>query len=141
MNLYADSSAILAWLFGEPEGEIIRSILAEAEVVLASDLTIVECERTIHRAQATGRVTEAQTADRRHQLLAAAAHWGLLRLDDEVIERARRPFPAEPVRTLDALHLASALVARAALPGLALLSLDERMRAGGRGLGLALLPS
>ena len=141
MNLYADSSAVLAWLFGEREGETIRAILAEAELVLASDLTIVECDRTIFRAQATGRVTEAQAADRRNQLMAAAAHWGLLRLDGEVLDRARRPFPTEPVRTLDALHLASALVARAAVPGLHLLSLDERMRAAGRGLGLTVSPT
>jgi predicted nucleic acid-binding protein len=141
VNLYADSSAVLAWLFGEPEGDAIGAILAVAEMVLASDLTLVECDRTILRAQATGRVTEAQAADRRGRLIAAAAHWGLLRLDAEVIERARRPFPAEPVRTLDALHLATALAARAAVPGLSLLSLDERMRAAGRGLGLTVLPA
>jgi hypothetical protein len=63
-----------------------------------------------------------------------------LRLDLEVIERARRPFPGEPIRTLDALHLASALVARAAVPGLALLTLDAAVREAGRGLGFAVLP-
>jgi predicted nucleic acid-binding protein len=138
--LYAESSAVLTWLFGEPAGATVRETLAAAELVVASDLTLVECDRTILRAQAAGRVTEAQAADRRGRLIAAAAHWNLLRLDAEVVERARRPFPAEPIRTLDALHLASALVARGAVPGLALLTLDERMRAGGRGLGFTVLP-
>lgn len=87
-----------------------------------------------------GGITEAQAADRRAVLVAATASWNVLRLDAEVIERARRPFPAEPIRTLDALHLASALVTRAAVPGLVLLSLDERMRAAGRGLGFEVLP-
>ncbi len=141
MNLYADSSAVLSWIFGEPEGEAVRGVLAAAESVLASDLTLVECDRTILRAQTAGRVTEAQAADRRDLLIATAAHWHLLRLDAEVLERARRPFPAEPIRTLDALHLASALRARAALPGLVLLSLDERMRATGRGLGFTVRPA
>jgi predicted nucleic acid-binding protein len=49
-------------------------------------------------------------------------------VDEEVVERARRPFPKEPVRTLDALHLACALVARCAAPGLVLLTLDQRLR-------------
>jgi predicted nucleic acid-binding protein len=139
-SLYADSSAVLSWLFGEPKGEAVREVLSAAELVVASDLTLVECDRTIHRAQVMGRITEAQAADRRAVLVAAAASWNILRLDAEVIERARRPFPAEPIRTLDALHLASALVARAAVPGLVLLTLDERMRVAGQGLGFELLP-
>ncbi len=141
MNLYADSSAILSWIFGEAKGEAVREILAAADSVLASDLTLVECDRTILRAQATGRISEGKAADRRGRLAAAAAHWHLLRLDAEVIERARRPFPAEPIRTLDALHLASALAARSALPDLVLLSLDERMRSAGQGLGFTLRPT
>jgi hypothetical protein len=57
-----------------------------------------------------------------------------------VVERARRPFPREPLRALDALHLASALLARATLPDLALLSLDRRIRASGAALGLTIVP-
>ena len=138
--LYAESSAVLAWLLGEPAGEAVRQALAGAERVIASDLTLVECDRGLVRAWITTRVSEAAAADRKGLLAAAAAHWDLLHLEAEVVERARRPFPNEPLRTLDALHLASALVARAALPGLALLSLDDRVRDGGRALGFELLP-
>ena len=81
-----------------------------------------------------------ELADRRAALNRAAAHWHLLRLGGEVLERARRPFPEEPIRTLDALHLASALVARAAVPGLSMLSLDQRVRASALALGFAVLP-
>jgi hypothetical protein len=41
---------------------------------------------------------------------------------------------------LDALHLASALTARAAVAGLKVLSLDDRLRASADKLGLPLLP-
>jgi predicted nucleic acid-binding protein len=139
-SLYAESSAVLSWLFGEPPGEAVRTILAAADLVLASDLTLVECHRTIQRAVATGGIAEAEAAARRGRLIVAAASWNLLRVDAEAIERACRPFPAEPIRSLDALHLASALMARAAVPGLALLSLDDRVRAAGRGLGFDVLP-
>jgi predicted nucleic acid-binding protein len=141
VNLYADSSAVLSWMFGEPEGEAVREVLAAADSVLASDLTLVECDRTVLRACAAGRISEGQAADLRAVLIATAAHWHLLRLDAEVIERARRPFPVEPIRTLDALHLASALTARSALPGLILLSLDERMRTAGRRLRFTVRPA
>lgn len=141
MNLYAESSAVLAWLLGEPAGEAVRRCLAEAERIVASDLTLVECDRALVRAERAGTIAEAGAADRRAHLAAAAAHWDLLRLEAEPLERARRPFPEEPLRTLDALHLASALTARGALPGLALLSLDDRVRRSGRGLGFDLLPA
>ncbi len=58
----------------------------------------------------------------------------------EVIERARRPFPGDPLRTLDALHLASVLVGGRGAGVLALLSLDGRIRAAGRELGLNVVP-
>jgi predicted nucleic acid-binding protein len=140
VRLYAESSAVLAWLLGEPRGEVARRVLAEAEVVLASELTLVECERVLIRAVALGTVSEAVAADRRAVLSRAATHWHLVRLAGEVLGRARRPFAHEPVRTLDALHLASALVGRSAAPNLALLSLDERVRANGEALGFELLP-
>jgi predicted nucleic acid-binding protein len=42
---------------------------------------------------------------------------------------------------LDAIHLATALQARAALPDLALLSLDRRIRTCGEQLGFQVLPA
>jgi hypothetical protein len=61
-------------------------------------------------------------------------------VSEDVVERARRPFPTEPVRTLDALHLASALVARAAVSELAVLSLDQRVRENAERLGFETVP-
>ncbi len=140
MRLYAESSAVLAWLLGEERGESARRSLADAEVVVSSDLTLVECDRVLIRGQRLGHLGEAEVADLRAVLNAAALRWHRLRIADEVIERARRPFPGEPLRTLDALHLASALVARAAVAGLVLLSLDERIRLAARHLGMDVIP-
>lgn len=141
MSLYAESSAVLAWLLDEPAAPVVRRILSETDMVLASDLTLVECDRVLHRAAALGELTEAEAADRRAHLTAAAAHWHVLRIGPEVVDRARRPFPGDPIRTLDAIHLASALVARSAVAGLELLSLDDRIRGAGTKLGLTLLPA
>jgi predicted nucleic acid-binding protein len=138
--LYAESSAVLSWLLGEPSGPGVRQILAAADLVVTSELTMVECERVLIRATLTGDLSEAQAADRQAVLRSVAEHWQRLALGGEVLDRARRCFPAEPVRTLDALHLASALVARSALRGLEVLSLDRHVRANAEQLGFRVLP-
>ena len=141
MNLYAESSAVLAWLLDEPTAPAVCRLLAEAEVIIASDLTLIECDRVLLRAVALEELTEAEAADRRAHLVAAAAHWQVLRIAAEVVDRAHQPFPGDPIRTLDAIHLASLLVARSAVVGLRLLSLDDRVRQAAKGLGVAIEPA
>jgi len=140
VNLYAESSAVLAWLLDETAAAEIRRLLTEADIIVASDLTLIECDRVLIRARTLGELTEADAADRRAHLANAATHWQIMRVAPEVVDRARQPLPEEPIRTLDALHLASALTARAAIAGLKLLSLDDRVRKSAKRLGLQLLP-
>ncbi len=140
MTLYAESSAVLAWLLDQPQGDAAAAALAAADVVIASDLTVIECDRVIARAVALGELDETDALERQARLNAVCAGWTLLGLDDEIVERARRPFPIEPSRTLDAIHIASALTARKAVPELTMLSLDDRVRAVAVALGFRLLP-
>lgn len=140
MRVYAESSAVLAWLLGEPSGAVARATLENAEVVLGSDLTLVECERVLIRATALKEVSEAVAAARRSALNAAAARWHIAHLARDIVDRARRAFPIEPVRTLDALHLATALVLREAVADLELLSLDTRIRSVATAIGFSVLP-
>jgi predicted nucleic acid-binding protein len=141
LNLYAESSAVRSWLFGELRSDAVREALAGSELVLASELTLIECERVLVRAIATGRIDEAAAADRRARFRQVSQHWVILGLEPEVSERARRPFPLEPIRTLDALHLAFALLGRSLVPETRLLSLDQRIRACGRELGFEPMPA
>ena len=141
MNLYAESSAVLAWLLDEAPARDVLRLLQESEAILTSDLTLIECDRVLWRAVARDELTEAEAADRRAHLAHAAARWHILRIAAEVVDRARQPFPGEPIRTLDAIHVASALLGRAAIPGLKLLSLDERVRRSGQSLGFEIVPS
>jgi predicted nucleic acid-binding protein len=140
VNVYAESSAVLAWLLGEEPGHSVREVLQHAEIVMASDLTLVECDRVLIRAVTTGEIDEAPAADLRAHLTAAANHWHLWRVGADILERARHPFPAEPIRTLDAIHLASALAVRSAVPGVELLSLDDRIRRAAKQLGFHVQP-
>jgi predicted nucleic acid-binding protein len=140
VNVYAESSAVLAWLLGEADGPRVREVLARSELVTASDLTLIECDRVLIRAVVLGEIDEATAADRRAHLNGAAAHWHVWRLSADIVERARRPFPVDPIRSLDAIHLASALAVRSVVRGVDLLSLDDRIRRSGEQLGFRLQP-
>ena len=140
VSVYAESSAVLAWLLGEASSPQVRQVLAASEIVIASNLTLIECDRVILRAAALGELTEAEAADRRAHLTTASSHWHVLNMGSEIVDRARQPFPGEPIRTLDAIHLASALVARSAVAGLEVLTLDDRIRKTAGRLGLRVRP-
>ena len=135
MTVYAETSAVLRWLFAEDGGENVRGTLAAASKVATSRLTLIEIRRVVHRAEREGRMTAAHAADLRAIFAQAASTWAILEISDEVARRSEEGFPIEPVRTLDAIHLASALFLRQALPDLQVLSADDRLRANARALG------
>jgi predicted nucleic acid-binding protein len=140
MTLYVESSAVLVWLLEQPLGDRVADTLGRAEIVIASDLTLIECDRVLIRAVALGELRESDAVQRQARLAAVSTRWTLLALEEEISERARRPFPIEPVRTLDAIHLASALAARKAVSDVAVLSLDDRIRKTAGRLGFPLSP-
>ena len=63
------------------------------------------------------------------------ARLGFVELRPQVLERALDPFPA-PVRTLDALHLATIAFLREHGKDVALATYDERMREAAEGMGV-----
>ena len=71
MNVYAESSAVLAWLLGEEVGHSVREVLRHAELVMASDITVVECDRVLIRAVTLGEIEEAARLARIHDFIAS----------------------------------------------------------------------
>jgi len=137
VTLYAETSAVLRWLFAEEGGEGIRAALAAAEKVASSRLALIETRRVVRRAEREGRITAAQSADLLAVFAQAASTWAILEISEEIVRRAKDGFPNEPVRTLDAIHLASALFLRQSFPDLVILSADERVRANAALLGFS----
>jgi predicted nucleic acid-binding protein len=132
---------VVAWWTGEAPAADVGSPLAAAEVVVTSELTLVECERVLVRAFALKEIGEAAMSDRQAWLQTAVSRWSVIRLDSGILDRAKKAFPSEPLRTLDALHLASALSARSSASGLVFLSLDQRLRRNAKSLGFSVLPA
>ncbi len=140
MNLYAESSALLAWLLREPNGSDIEAILDAADNIVTSDLTLVECDRTIHREVALGRMTADVARNLAADLADEASGWIVLRLTPSAVLRARQPFAGEPIRSLHALHIAWAIEASVRYVDVVLLSLDDRVRRVGESLGFEVRP-
>ena len=134
--IYLDSSAVLAWLLGEPGADWVRNVIDGASMVHTSRLMLVEVERGLARAVHAGRVSEADARRARSLLTAAGHQWAVLALSEPVCARAGQGFPVEPVRAMDALHLASALEAVGLDADLRMLSLDDRVNRNAEALGI-----
>lgn len=141
MIVYAESSAVLSWLFDESRAPAVEAALNRATLVLASRLTGVECARTIVRCASLGTITRLQADALLESFHGASSTWDIIELDATAGERAGAPFPVEPIRSLDAVHLATALLARERFRDVSVLSLDSRVRANAAALGLTVLPA
>ncbi len=140
MTLYAETSAVASWLLGESPGDSAEKHLDAAARITASELTLIECDRAIRRTLVTGRLSRA-AAGRAHARLAdESAHWDIIGLHPGILRAVRRDFPVEPIRSLDALHLATALSLRTLMPRLRILSFDRRVRDNAIHLGFDVLP-
>jgi predicted nucleic acid-binding protein len=83
------------------------SIRAHGQRV-TSVLTITEASRAVLRARLSGRITDRQQRAALLSLQRFARRCHLVSLTESILGRAARPFPLEPIRTLDAIHLATA---------------------------------
>ncbi|MFH1765706.1 MAG: PIN domain-containing protein [Gemmatimonadota bacterium] len=124
--IYLDTSVALAHLLAEdrrPPSDLW------AEELVSSRLLEYELWARLN----------AQDLDRSHgdlaRLLLARLAW--LELRPTVLERALHPFPV-PVRTLDALHLASVSFLREHGKDVTLATYDERMAQAARAMGIPL---
>jgi predicted nucleic acid-binding protein len=105
---------------------------------VSSALIRTECLRTIDRARLQGRLAEPDLARVRADLLQLIDGFTLVELDERIKARAADPFPTL-VRTLDALHLASALAVRESSTDLPLATHDNELAMAAEAVGFAVL--
>jgi predicted nucleic acid-binding protein len=136
--LYIETSAILSWLFGESGAHETIEHLNNAESVITSRLSIIETERSFIRAASQNLINETQRIQLKGLFAETVRGWYILELSQSICTEAVRMFPIEPVRGLDALHLASILHLLPAWPDISVLSFDRRIIDNSTGLGIAL---
>jgi uncharacterized protein len=129
---YLDASVVLRLVLGEEDR------LAEWELVkagVASALTEVECLRTLDRLARMDRLSPDELAERRGAVYRMLAAVDLVDVSRPVLRRASEPFPT-PLGTLDAIHLATALLWREATGDpLTLTTHDRALATAARAMG------
>jgi predicted nucleic acid-binding protein len=114
---YLDSSVILRHIL---MGEIAIHHALACNRVVASELVEIECRRVIHRYRMDGNLSDDGFVSATDRLRSVMTGITLLALTSSVKQRAMGAFPVT-VKTLDALHLATALAFADSLPGESLL--------------------
>jgi predicted nucleic acid-binding protein len=103
---YLDTSALLRLVFAEP-GALQE--LRSCERLVSSEFLAVEGLRTIDRLRVQGALSTEEAVDRRALVSSWLELVDLVLLQRPILARACEPFPTG-LRTLDAVHLATALV-------------------------------
>ncbi len=138
-TVYLETSALLAWLLGEPASDEVAATLDDAERIVTSVLTLLETRRGLLRAEQLDRLTATDRGELLGILASTHPQWMLMELSRTVRNRAAQPFPLEPVRTLDAVHLATMIAFQRAFTHLTVLSFDRRVYDNAAALGFEIV--
>ena len=130
---YIESSALVAALL-EHDAEALTSLRARVRWI-TSALTFAEAARAIIRA----RVAERLTPDAERAAVRALRRFErrcyVVAVTDDVLARVERPFPVEPVRTLDAVHIATVESLGDSPQLISIVTRDHRVRENAKALG------
>jgi len=126
--LYLDSSALVKLVAREAETSALLSLLEARPEVASSALAQVEVLRAVRRAGGRKR-----DLDRAREVLSRVV---LIAVDDSILEAAATLDPAA-LRSLDAIHLATALELRP--ESQAIVSYDDRLNAAAEAIGIPVL--
>jgi predicted nucleic acid-binding protein len=125
--LYLDTSVALRATLERGTTVAIENRIAAASALVTSRLSLVESARALLRVQLQGGVPESRLADARRELDTLWKRCELWELSPAVCDLASVLAPGKMLRTLDALHLATFLLARGRIEGLELLTADKRL--------------
>ena len=132
---YIESSALVAALL-ERDADALKAVRARGRKV-TSALTIAEAARAILRARVAGRLTVDQERAAVRALHRFERRCFLVAVTDAILTRVRKSFPIEPIRTLDAVHLATTELLGEPPPLVVVVTRDARVRENARALGYA----
>lgn len=130
---YIESSALVAALL-ERDPDALKSLRARTRRI-TSALTLAEAARALVRARVSGRLTPDQERGALRGLRRFERRCYVVAVTDDVLARVRRPFPVEPIRTLDAVHLATVDMLGEPPQFVAIVTRDSRVRDNATALG------
>jgi predicted nucleic acid-binding protein len=108
MIAYLDSSVLLRVILRQPDQLHQWDAIDEG---VTSAIAEVECLRTMDRLRIQNMLSDAELAARREAVFRLLGEISLVEIEKPILTRASQPFPT-PLGTLDAVHLATALLWR-----------------------------
>lgn len=135
MRVYVDASVVLRIVLAEP-----RPLREWRRITqpISSELVRLECLRTIDRARIRFQLRDAEVAEQRAALLEKLDGFELIPINRAVLARAAEPFPTS-LGALDAIHLASALLALTLRDEVNLATHDRELAIAARAVGFRVL--
>ena len=138
MIVYLDSSVVLRPLFSQPKQ---LKVWGQWKTAYSSELLGIECRRAIDRLRLEGLYDDTHVAEAMEQLVKIERTIKRIRLSRTIVQAASKTMPTI-VKTLDAIHLASAAVIRDRLSiDLAFATHDGQQATAARALGFTCLDS
>lgn len=107
MWAYFDSSALVKVYVQESGRAAVLRLLRQHEVI-ASAILLVEIRGALRRRAAENVIESSRLPSALQQFAKDRAQWNLLAVSTEILERAEQLVASHTVRTLDAIHIASA---------------------------------
>ena len=107
-----DTSAVLRAVLESGTTPEIEARLGSAPLLVTSRLSLVESARAMWRIRGRTDASERRLADAEREIEAVWARCEIWEVTPSVCDLARQVAPGKAVRTLDALHLATFLLAR-----------------------------
>jgi predicted nucleic acid-binding protein len=135
---YLESSALVAALL-EQDAEAFAA-LTELGRRVTSALTFAEATRAVLRARMTRRIEDSEERAALRALHRLERHCTNIAVTEAVLTRSSRPFPIEPIRTLDAIHLATIELMGETPQLVTVVTRDQRVARNARALGYAVVP-
>ena len=137
MWIYFDTSALVKRYVDERGRREVLQLLRRNECVTSAVLP-VELRSGLRRRVAEGSLDAARLPAILKHVAADRPYWTLVEVGTEVLAGAERLLAAHPIRTLDAIHVASAqlFATRISMPGLTFVSADKRQTGTAAAVGL-----
>lgn len=131
--LYLDTSAVLQAALEAGASPEIKARLDESDRLVTSRLSLVESARAFLRLRKLDDLSEAALADAESAVRSVWMRCEILELTEAVCDLAEQVSPGRLLRALDALHLASYVLARRHIDNLELLTVDKRLQGAAEG--------
>ena len=132
---YLESSAVVAALLDGDAGA--RQAVEGEGRRFASALTFAESARAVLRARLAGQLDLNGERTILRRLRRVEQRCQVAAISDPVLARASRPFAVEPVRTLDAIHLATVELLGETPQFVTIVTRDRRIRENALAMGYA----